>query len=179
MERVRCARADGDYFDIFSGHVIECVLAQGRADVAAPVCLGYRENDNIAVSSDRIDLPGDIASDRCVAGLGDGHVLASRRVVEFRDHGAVVIGPPAVLMMEDHLAEQRPEMVLVKRAERRDRKLGQGVQIACLVGTDVHGAGEALHDLDSTDGSPVQLRADHAAAILRRATALSRQISPR
>jgi hypothetical protein len=38
-----------------------------------------------------------------------------------------------VLVMEDHLSGQRPEVVLVKRAERRDRQLDQGIQIIRMV----------------------------------------------
>lgn len=66
-------------------------------------------------------------------------MLAGRRVVQRRDLGAVVVGPPAVLVLEDRLSGQRPEVVLVERAERLDGQLDQCVQVARMVRADVHG----------------------------------------
>jgi hypothetical protein len=52
--------------------------------------------------------------------------------------GAVIIGPSAVLVMEDRFSDQRPEVILVGRTERRDRQLDQIIQIARMIRADVH-----------------------------------------
>lgn len=75
MERVSPASPDGDHLDVVFGHEGEGVLAQGCADVAAPVSRRHGEDDDIAVAPGRVDLPGDIAGDRVVTGLGDATCL--------------------------------------------------------------------------------------------------------
>jgi hypothetical protein len=133
MEGVSSSSPDGDHLDVFSGHVVEGVLAQGRAQVVAPVCRRCSEDDDVAVAPGWVDPPGDVPGDRSITGLGDGHVLVGCWVVKRGDLGAVVIGPLAVLVMEDHLSDQWPEVVLVKRAERIDRQVGQSIQIIWMV----------------------------------------------
>lgn len=89
----------------FSFMSLKGVVAQGRVDVLSPVRLRHCEERDIAVALGRIDRPGHVVGDRSVAGLGNGHVLAGRRVVQRRGLGAVVIGPPTVLVTEDHLSD--------------------------------------------------------------------------
>jgi hypothetical protein len=107
--------------------------------VAAPVRRRHREDDDLALPPGRVNLPGDVPGDRSVSGLGHGHVLAGCWVMQRRDLGTVVIGPLAVLVLEDHFSDQWPEVVLIKRAERGDRQLGQSMQITGMVRADVHG----------------------------------------
>jgi len=59
--------------------------------------------------------------------------------MECGDLGMVVVGPLPVLVMEDDLSGQWPEMVLVILPERRDRELGQSIQITWMVWANIHG----------------------------------------
>jgi SAM-dependent methyltransferase len=138
MERILSAGPDDDHIHVPLRHIFKGVLAQSCANALATVRCLHSEDDHLAVAAIWIDHPGHVAEDRSVIGLGDGHVLVGCWLVQRRDLDAVIIGPPAVLMLEDRLPELRPEVVFKEWAERRDRQADQSVQIARMVSTDSH-----------------------------------------
>src|SRR5262245_3116943 len=151
MEGVGPASTDRDHLDMLSGHVRESVFTQCSANVVAAAGRSHREDDDLTMAALRVDRPGKVSGDRSVVRLGDRDVLAGGRIMQRGDLGAVVIGPPAVLVTEDRLSHNGPEMVLVKRAELLDGQVGQSVEIARKVGPDVHGVAYAFLTAGSSE----------------------------
>jgi hypothetical protein len=97
-------------------HVAEGALAQGRADVLAPVCFRDGEDFNIAATLGWVDPPGHVADDRTVTGLGNGHVLAGFRVVQCRDRLSCRLESGHIRQITQHASVQGMPVVLPEDA---------------------------------------------------------------
>src|SRR6516165_8969619 len=63
VERVGPAGPDGDDLEVLLSHVGEGILAQGSADIDAPVSRRHGEDDDIAVAAGRVDRSVNVAGD--------------------------------------------------------------------------------------------------------------------
>lgn len=137
MEAV-AAGADHHHLDAVLAQVGEGVPAQRGAQPAAAVARGDRHVADLAVATDRVHHPLGEAHHLAVD-LGDDDEPAVVGGVQGRQVGPVVVGPAAVLVPEDGLADGGAEGLLVEGSERVEGEPDEPVEVVGAEGAQEHG----------------------------------------